>query len=276
MRAAPPVAGLAAASSPEPADRSGPGPRCGGVRLLDVDPELGSGLEGDQLAEARDHAVVAAVMLPPGAWALDQLAAARGVRGEVHGFLVVDGVVIARAALVRRVSGRLIFAGAVVLVDAGEEASISVQWGWSAVTRTRLAVLDDRLLMIGARWPRLLAALLRRAAHQNLQALLHQAISQLPRVEDRLLALMWSIADRRGIVRGDGVYVPLPVTHQALAQMIGAQRPTVTLGLARLAEEDLLRPEKGGWVIDPRSAAQFQRAEDAPDVDERPAAGASA
>jgi CRP/FNR family cyclic AMP-dependent transcriptional regulator len=52
---------------------------------------------------------------------------------------------------------------------------------------------------------------------------------------DRLLALMWSLADRRGIVREDGVYVPLSLTHETLAQMIGARRPTVTLGLKALS-----------------------------------------
>ncbi|MGH2859843.1 MAG: helix-turn-helix domain-containing protein [Solirubrobacteraceae bacterium] len=243
-----------------------------GVRLLDVDPELGAALEGSELVEARELAVLPTLALAAGAWDVEQLAHAPGVSGEVHGFLVLDGAVTASASIVGRACDRLVFAGGLVLVDGAPEMSIPVQWSWSAVTRTRVAILDDRLVVIGARWPRLLGAILNRAGQQSRQALLYQAISQLPRVEDRLLALMWVIADRCGVVRSDGIHVPLPVTHQALARMIGAQRPTVTLGLGRLAEEGLLRPETGGWVIDPDSAAQFRSPDGAPDPDHQPAA----
>ncbi|MBV9817892.1 MAG: Crp/Fnr family transcriptional regulator [Solirubrobacterales bacterium] len=102
-----------------------------------------------------------------------------------------------------------------------------------------------------------MAAILRRGAQQLRHALLQQAISQLPHVEDRLLALMWSIADRQGVVRGDGIWVRLPVTHDALAQMIGARRPTVSLGLAELAGAGLLTPEGHGWLIDRSSLDRF-------------------
>jgi hypothetical protein len=39
--------------------------------------------------------------------------------------------------------------------------------------------------------------------------------------------------------------------------MIGAQRPTVSLGLTRLAESELLRPQPGGWLISPASLEEF-------------------
>ena len=68
-------------------------------------------------------------------------------------------------------------------------------------------------------------------------------------MEERLLALMWAIADRRGVVRSNGVWFSLPATHQMLAQMIGAQRPTVTLGLRSLTRQGVLRAESGGWLL---------------------------
>lgn len=119
----------------------------------------------------------------------------------------------------------------------------------SVLEPAHLAVLHERLLVIGRRWPGLMGAVLRRSAQQLRHAQLHQAISQLPRVEDRLLALLWSIADRRGVVRGDGVWVRLPVTHDMLAHMIGARRPTVSLGLRALADQGLLRAQDGGWLL---------------------------
>jgi CRP/FNR family cyclic AMP-dependent transcriptional regulator len=79
----------------------------------------------------------------------------------------------------------------------------------------------------------------------------------LPRVEDRLLALMWSLADRRGTVRTDGVHVPLSLTHETLAQMIGARRPTVSLGLKALSEQGVLSADGDGWLIARDSLDQF-------------------
>jgi CRP-like cAMP-binding protein len=68
-------------------------------------------------------------------------------------------------------------------------------------------------------------------------------------VDDRLLALMWMIAERTGIVRPDGIFVPLAVTHETLACMIGAQRPTISLALTRLRTDGVLRADTGGWLI---------------------------
>ncbi len=101
--------------------------------------------------------------------------------------------------------------------------------------------------------------------------MLQKAISQLPRVEDRLLALMWSFADRRGIVRPDGIWVHLAITHDALAQMIGARRPTVSLGLKSLSAQGLLRPEADGWLIARASLAEFGSPDGASGTDQRQA-----
>jgi CRP/FNR family cyclic AMP-dependent transcriptional regulator len=94
-----------------------------------------------------------------------------------------------------------------------------------------------------------MTALVIRGADQTRHALLQQAISQLPRVEDRLLALMWSLADSRGIVRSNGIHVPLALTHETLSRMIGARRPTVSLGLKTLSQRGLLSADGDGWLI---------------------------
>ena len=115
-------------------------------------------------------------------------------------------------------------------------------------------MLDGRLEVIGRHWLRLLTAILRPGAQQTRHALLQQTINRLPRVEQRLLALLWSIADRRGVVRCEGVLLGLDVRHETLAQMIGARRPTVSLGLRRLIDEGLITAEGDGWLLAPRCA----------------------
>lgn len=122
---------------------------------------------------------------------------------------------------------------------------------------TTIAVLDERLEVIARHWPSLMTAMVIRGADQTRHALLQQTISQLPRVEDRLLALMWSLADHRGIVRPDGVFVPLSLKHQTLAQMIGARRAPVTLGLKALGERGVLRATGNGWLLALDSTEHF-------------------
>jgi CRP/FNR family transcriptional regulator, cyclic AMP receptor protein len=232
------------------------GPGCG-VRLLLVDPELGEGLTAEQLAQVGQRVVLPTVELARGPVAIRELGEADGVRGEVHGFLLLAGALTINLQMSGRRCTRLIGIRELVLLDGLETDSIPVSWDWSALTPARLALFDDRLLLIARRWPALMSAILKRAAQQTRQAFLQQAISQLPRVEERLLALFWSIADRQGVVRADGVWVELSATHETLAQMIGAQRPTVSLGLARLTEAGFVCPGSGGWLIKPASREEF-------------------
>lgn len=60
------------------------------------------------------------------------------------------------------------------------------------------------------------------------------AVCHMRRVDQRLLLLLWMVADRWGRVRKDGVVVPLALTHQTLATLVGSHRPTVTAALKKL------------------------------------------
>lgn len=223
------------------------------ISLLEADPALGAQLTPEQLTQAR-RLILPKAVLEPGAWAIDWLDQGIGVKGEIRAFLVLTGAVTIELEIAEHVCTRLITSGELLLLPGSREDSIPVRTGWAVLQRAELVILDDRLLIIAARWPALMAAILKRAGEQIRHALLQQAISQLPRVEDRLLALFWSVADRHGIVRPDGVWVSLPATHATLAQMIGARRPTVSLGLKRLQDQRLLSPQDDGWLIAPDSA----------------------
>ena len=233
-----------------PADSSGPDPGAGrGIRLLVAEPDLGSALEGDALEQARDQVVFPGIELEPGPLKIEDLRNADGVRDRLHGYLVLSGSLAINLQMSGRRCTRLIGARELVLLDGVQTDSIPLNWEWSVLTPARLVLLDGRLQAVARHWPDLMSAILERAAQQTRQAFLQQAISQLPRVEERLLALFWAIADRQGVVRPDGVWLELSATHDTLASMVGAQRPTVSLGLARLAEGGLVRPEDGGWLI---------------------------
>lgn len=223
--------------------------RARGVRLLVVDPDLGKDLEAEALQEAREQAVFPDIELPEGPLELQALRGAEHVRGQLQGYYIIEGSLTVNLQMSGRTCTRLIGPRELVLLDGIETDSIPVKWNWGVLAPARLALLDERLLTIARRWPLLMSAILERAAHQTRNAFLQQAISQLPRVEERLLALFWSIADRQGVVRPDGVWLELPATHDTLAHMVGAQRPTVSLGLTRLAEGGLVKADGTGWLL---------------------------
>ena len=57
------------------------------------------------------------------------------------------------------------------------------------------------------------------------------AIAHYPRVDLRLLMLMWHLADRWGRVTPQGIRIPLRLTHELLADLVASRRPSVTSAL---------------------------------------------
>jgi CRP/FNR family transcriptional regulator, cyclic AMP receptor protein len=66
------------------------------------------------------------------------------------------------------------------------------------------------------------------------------AIALEPRVERRLLLKIRQLADRWGRVTPRGVRLDLRLTHQELADMVGAVRESVTVSLRSLAKQRIL------------------------------------
>jgi CRP/FNR family transcriptional regulator, cyclic AMP receptor protein len=77
-----------------------------------------------------------------------------------------------------------------------------------------------------------------------------QAIAHITRVDERLLALLWLLAERWGRVVPGGVLVSLRLPHRTLAGMVGARRPSVTTALGQLmARGAIERRQDGAWVL---------------------------
>lgn len=117
--------------------------------------------------------------------------------------------------------------------------------GWAAVgPHVRCFAIEESLvhLVDMARmeaWmgqPALAANLVRLLSAQIAERELAVAIALEPRVERRLLLKLRQLAERWGRVTPDGIRLDLRLTHQELANMVGAVRESVTLALGRLAE----------------------------------------
>jgi CRP/FNR family cyclic AMP-dependent transcriptional regulator len=111
-------------------------------------------------------------------------------------------------------------------------------------------VLDETFAAVTQRWPSIAAALIVRAERQAERAALQQAISQLPRAEQRIVALLWHLGDRWGAVADGHVAVPVSLGHEAIARLVGARRPTISAALGRLEARGLLvRQLDGTWLL---------------------------
>jgi CRP/FNR family cyclic AMP-dependent transcriptional regulator len=187
---------------------------------------------------------------------------------------VLEGVLARELTVADHVSAELLGPGDLIRPwqPASRTGLLPVTAEWSVMSPTTVAVLDRRVAAELTNWPEVVAALFDRLSERSLRLATTQAISQLTRVDRRLSALFWHLAERWGRVAGDGVVIPLALTHRILGQLVGARRPTVSTALSELAERgELTRRPDGAWLLrgsppDPaperRPAARLNRAND--------------
>jgi CRP/FNR family cyclic AMP-dependent transcriptional regulator len=78
----------------------------------------------------------------------------------------------------------------------------------------------------------------------------HLAVTQVTRVGERLLVVLWHLADRWGRVTPEGVALALPLTHETLGRIVGARRPAVTTALRELTQRGLVTRGAGrSWLL---------------------------
>ena len=61
--------------------------------------------------------------------------------------------------------------------------------------------------------------------------------------------LLWHLASRWGRVEPGGIRLPLPLTHQLLGRLIGAERPSVSHALARLSRAGAVTGHGDEWHL---------------------------
>lgn len=219
------------------------------IALLDVDPDLGQLLTGEQLEEARRVLSVRQHVVDPGPWDGERL---RDAGPENVGLLIIEGLMTRELALADNVSGELLGPGDVVRPWQASSPERLVPFGirWTVLEPTKLAVLDRRFAVTLARYPQVNALLIDRITERAQRLSLMQAISQLNGVDRRLLTLFWHLAERWGRVTPAGVAVGVSVPHRVIAELVGARRPTVSTALSQLADRgELVRQPDGTWLL---------------------------
>jgi CRP/FNR family transcriptional regulator, cyclic AMP receptor protein len=214
--------------------------------LLELDPELGETLDEITERRVRGELYVRVGYLPRGPWEVPKLV------GTGHlGLLLLDGVVAREVVISSAMSTELLGAGDLIRPwDADDGGVVGSDVRWNVLAPASFAVLDRNFAGRVAAYPLVTAALLERIERRYQRLAELRTISNLVRVEDRLLALIRLLGDRWGRVTREGLLVPLVLSHRTLGDLVGARRPTVSTAAAKLARRGMLeRRGDGSWLL---------------------------
>ena len=223
--------------------------------LLDYDPELADALDLPMRLAARRMATAVVFDADPGEIELgERLRAA--VAGP--GVLVLQGVLAVNVTVGGRVASELLGTGDLLDPDTSDDDELlTCATDWRGLAPTRFAVLDDGFAQRVARWPQLTQVLLQRAERRTHSLNVQRAIASQPRLEIRLALLLLHLAARWGCVEPGGVRLSLPLTHQLLGRLVGAERPSVSHALARLSRSGLVTGTGDEWHLHARVDETF-------------------
>lgn len=210
------------------------------VHLLDVDPDLGEHLDFESRERARDLLRLRVVEVPRGVWRPP------GLEPGATGLLMLSGLAARRLKL-GTVSSTELIGPSDILRPWEEDLIPSVrppQADWRALQDLSLAVIDGQATAVIGRFPPLSAAITARLLRRARALSYLMAAQHFLRVEDRLLATLWHLATMWGRVTPHGTVVPFRLTHDTLASIIGAQRPTTTTAIRSLTVQGRLRRDE--------------------------------
>jgi CRP/FNR family transcriptional regulator, cyclic AMP receptor protein len=218
----------------------------GRVALLDVDPELGGQRTGPELAALRDRLTAPVYRVANGHLPEPVLQ-----KRDAHlGFLLLKGLLLYEVSACGRATAELLGPGDLIRpwrADVSDTLSSEVQW-----TVLEQALLADLGSVANSRFTDscdFLEVLLRRGARRAEAVAIQRSITAHVRVDVRVLAYLWHLGDRFGVVIPGAVRLDIPLTHAVLARLVGARRPTVTTALQRLIQLGYLTRDGKAFVL---------------------------
>lgn len=215
--------------------------------LLDLDDDLAEELEVRMRFLARQHATARLLDAESGEC---DLTAWFAVVGQGPGLLIVDGLLAVDTRVADRTTTELLGSGDLIQPPGRHDDEIvECATVWRALASSRLALLDSEFAVRMRSWPQILNALFRRAERRSSELDVLRAICCQPRLEVRLVLLLWHLAARWGRVEPAGLHLTMPLTHRLLGQLVAAERPSVSHALRRLAQAGIVTGAAGDWHL---------------------------
>jgi CRP-like cAMP-binding protein len=216
------------------------------ARVLVEDSNLGQAVPAERRAAAERECVAHAIEIERGPWEAE-----RYMLGAADpGLLVLEGLLIRRVGEKGRFGAELLGEGDVLRPwQRNGEAGLPFHTSWEVLEPLRVAVLDVTFAQRLGRYPQILGGLLERLVARSRVLAVNMAIVHYPRVDVRLHMLLWHLAERWGRVGPGGVTITKRLTHAVLADLVAAQRPSVTSALSRLADQGLIDSVDRRWRL---------------------------
>jgi CRP/FNR family transcriptional regulator, cyclic AMP receptor protein len=223
------------------------------ISLLDARLELTRHLTQDertQLADVR----LPVISVDPGLIELATVLA----RHKAFGATVLDGIVMNALRIGEHTGIQLLGPGDLLVQGVDPWPSWISDFELRTPATAHLALFGNELLGAAYRWPRIIQGLYMCLSGQVQRLTAQLVICQLPRVDERVLAMLWLLAESWGQVTPAGVRLMLTLTHETLGALVGARRPTVTLALRKLTSQGSILHQESGWLLvepPPRTAS---------------------
>jgi CRP/FNR family cyclic AMP-dependent transcriptional regulator len=206
--------------------------------LLDADDDLAEAFDLRMRLAARQVVTAAVFDAPAGECDLSPWFAAAD---NGPGLLVIEGVITVDARVGDRTASELVGSGDLLQPWVRSTEDILEHVASGGVRRpARRAGRDAGFAERARPWPQITNELLRRVGRRAADLDVLRAIASQPRLEVRLVLVLWHFARRWGRVEHSGIHLCLPLTHRLLGQVVGAERPSVSHALARLARAGLV------------------------------------
>lgn len=229
----------------QPSVRGPIGSGDGWLSLVEFDSELNPRPRGCS-APGSKRTVARVAQLPPGRFDPQRLV--EDPSGWL-GLLVVNGLVLVQVAAGRAPIGWLIGADDLVRPWEMTEVSLLTAASWQALTPLRVALLDADFARRAAGLGSVADALTAKAVQTTHWLFAKSLVTGTSVIEERLLLLFALLGERWGKATAAGVLVAMPLTHQVLATLVGARRPSVSTALRGLCAAGLVRRTTEGWLL---------------------------
>jgi CRP/FNR family cyclic AMP-dependent transcriptional regulator len=241
LRAADRIDGL-----PEPGEQRSPDGANGWLSVVEFDRFLNPRPRGWSAAGSK-RLLARAADIAPGPF--DPMGLIDNDPDDWRGLLVVEGLALVQVAAGRAPIGWLV--GADDLVRPWEMAEVSLLAGasWQALSPLRVALLDGDFARRAGGLDTVSEALVAKAAQTSNWLFAKSLVTGTSVIGERLLLLFALLGERWGKATSAGVVVAMPLTHQVLATLVGARRPSVSTALRELSGAGFLRRVADGWLL---------------------------
>lgn len=223
------------------------------ANLIDEDPDLLALVPEPRRADAGARFEVAVRELGRGKWNPRDRPPSRG---DVTTYLILDGAVGLRTRLGARTHLEVLGPGDPLQPWIDFRAG-AAEKDWQVIAPTRMAELGAPFIEAAAVHPEVLTMVMHRYELRARRLNVLATVAGIPRVTDQILVLLWYLAERWGRVTPGGIRLPLPLSHQDLADLVAVRRPSITSALHDLRDE--VCREDRIWLLTGERPALLER-----------------